>query len=60
MKGAANFEKKTFTEVTEARARVGQVTGGELSKVLEDPATFQRFQAGADEPGLGALAGCSR
>ena len=44
VKGAANFEQKTFTEVTEARARVGQVSQGDLSKALEDPQAFQRFQ----------------
>ena len=44
VKGAANFEQKTFTDVTEARARVAQVSGGDLSKALDDPQTFQRFQ----------------
>lgn len=45
VKGAAAFETKTFTEVTEARARVGQISGKELAGVLEDPKTFERFQA---------------
>ncbi len=44
VKGAANFEQKTFTDVTEARARVGQLSAGELSGALENPETFQRFQ----------------
>ena len=43
VKGAANFEQKTFTDVTEARARVGQVSQGERSKALENPEAFQRF-----------------
>ncbi|MDP1827688.1 MAG: LemA family protein [Archangium sp.] len=45
VKGAAAFETKTFTEVTEARAQVGQVSGKELAGVLEDPKAFERFQA---------------
>lgn len=45
VKGAAAFETKTFTEVTEARAQVGQVSGVELAGVLEDPKAFERFQA---------------
>lgn len=43
VKGVANFEKETYTAVSEARARAGQVTLG--PEVLEDPAAFQRFQA---------------
>jgi LemA protein len=45
VKGAAAFETKTFTEVTEARARVGQISGRDLANVLEDPKSFERFQA---------------
>ncbi len=52
VKGAANFEQKTFTDVTEARARVGQVSQGDLSKALENPEAFQRFQQA--QQGLGA------
>ena len=43
VKGVANFEKETYTAVSEARAKAGQVTLG--PEVLEDPAAFQRFQA---------------
>jgi LemA protein len=47
VKGAAAFEKDTFTAVTEARSRVGQVaTGGE--NVPNDPAAFERFQQAQD------------
>jgi LemA protein len=44
VKGAANFEKETLTAVTEARAKVGQVTQGALQNVINDPAAFQRFE----------------
>lgn len=45
VKGAAAFEQSTFTEVAEARAQVGQISGEGLARVLEDPQAFQRFQA---------------
>jgi LemA protein len=44
VKGAANFEKDTLTAVTEARARVGQVTSEAVSNIANDPAAFQRFE----------------
>ena len=44
VKGAANFEKSTMVEVTEARARVGQVTPAATADILKDPAAFQRYQ----------------
>jgi len=47
VKGAAAFEKDTFTAVTEARSRVGQVaTGGQA--VPTDPAAFAKFQQAQD------------
>jgi LemA protein len=42
VKGAANFEKDTLTAVTEARAKVGQVTPGAMQNIVNDPAAFQR------------------
>ncbi len=48
VKGAANFEKETFTAVTEARAKVGQVTSGAPQNIANDPAAFQRFQEAQD------------
>lgn len=46
VKGVANFEKETFTAVTEARAKVGQV---KLSaEQLSDPQAFQNFQRAQD------------
>jgi LemA protein len=44
VKGAANFEKSTMVEVTEARAKVGQVTPAAMADILKDPAAFQRYQ----------------
>jgi LemA protein len=43
VKGVANFEKETYTAVTEARAKVGQI---KLSaEVLNDPQAFRRLEA---------------
>jgi LemA protein len=44
VKGAANFEQNTLTAVTEARAKVGQVTSGAVQNIANDPAAFQRFE----------------
>jgi LemA protein len=50
VKGVANFEKETYTAVTEARAKVGQI---KLSAdQLSDPAAIQKFQQAQD--GLGS------
>lgn len=47
VKGAAAFEKTTFTAVTEARAKVGQVNlGGKAPVGPEAMAGFQRAQEG--------------
>jgi len=47
VKGAAAFEKDTFTAVTEARAKASQ-TMVDPSKVVNDPAAFERFQQSQD------------
>lgn len=44
VKGAANFEKGTIVEVTEARAKVGQVSPAALQNVTRDPEAFKRYQ----------------
>jgi LemA protein len=44
VKGAANFEQQTLTAVTEARAKVGQVTSGAVENIARDPQAFQRFE----------------
>jgi LemA protein len=45
VKGAAAFEKDTFTAVTEARAKVGQVN---LGNNIPDAQQLQKFQAAQD------------
>jgi LemA protein len=47
VKGAAAFEKDTFTAVTEARSRVGQAAGAGQN-VPSDPAAFAKFQQAQD------------
>ena len=44
VKGAANFEQSTFTAVTEARAKVGEVSPAAMTDITKDPAAFQRYQ----------------
>ena len=44
VKGAANFEKETFTQIAEARASVGKITPEAMGNILNDPAAFERFQ----------------
>lgn len=51
VKGAANFEKETFTSVTEARARVGQVAGGNLQNLPNNPEAFAKFQQAQEQLG---------
>ncbi|MBM4176121.1 MAG: LemA family protein [Ignavibacteria bacterium] len=46
VKGVANFEKETYTAVTEARAKVGQINL--TPEMLSDPNAFQRFQQAQD------------
>jgi len=46
VKGAAAFEKDTFTAVTEARAKVGQTKIDANS--ISDPAAFAKFQQAQD------------
>jgi len=53
VKGAANFEKSTYTAVTEARAKVGQMKIDE--SVVNNPEALAKFQQAQDELG-GAIA----
>ena len=52
VKGVAAFEKETYTAVTEARAKVGQIKI--TPEMLSNSENFKRFQAAQDELG-GAL-----
>jgi LemA protein len=47
VKGYATHEENVFTEVAEARGKVGQITV--TKEVLEDPQAFQKFQAAQDQ-----------
>jgi LemA protein len=49
VKGAAAFEKDTFTQVAQARAKVVQISGEGLDKLVSDPQAFQRFQQAQGE-----------
>lgn len=44
VKGAANFEQETLTQVVEARSKVSQINVQADKKAIDDPATFQKFQ----------------
>ena len=47
VKGVANFEQKTYTDVAEARARAGQIT---ISKeLLNNPESFAQFEKAQGE-----------
>ena len=48
VKGAAAFEKDTFTQVAEARAAVGQLSSGAAANFANDPSAFAKFQQAQD------------
>ncbi len=48
VKGAAGFEKETYVAVSEARARVGQISAAGIENLAKDPAAFQKFQQAQD------------
>lgn len=48
VKGAAAFEKDTFTAVTEARSKVGQITPGAAQNLANNPEAFAKFQQAQD------------
>jgi LemA protein len=50
VKGVADFEKETYTAVTEARAKVNQINMS--PEMLSDPNAFSQFQSAQD--GLGS------
>src|SRR4051794_22827310 len=48
VKGAANFEQATLTQVIEARSRVGQISPQATAEILNDPAKFAQYQQAQD------------
>jgi LemA protein len=51
VKGAANFEKSTYTAVTQARASVGQISPDVLKNATNDPNAMAQFQKAQDNLG---------
>lgn len=51
VKGAANFEQSTFTQISEARARAGSIQA--TPELLEDPAKFRQFEEAQRQLGAG-------
>jgi LemA protein len=49
VKGAASFEKETYSAVAQARSQVGQISAQGAEKLLSDPAAFQKFQQAQGE-----------
>src|SRR4051812_5187004 len=48
VKGAANFEQTTLTQVIEARSRATQLSPQASADILNDPAKFARYQQAQD------------
>jgi LemA protein len=48
VKGAAKFEQDTLTAVTEARAKVGQLSPQAAENITNNPAAFQQSEAAQD------------
>ncbi len=57
VKGEANFEQETLTKVIEARAKATAIQA--TPELVNDPAAFDKFQAGAGRAERRARAGCS-
>jgi LemA protein len=51
VKGAANFEKSTYTAVTQARAQVGQMSPSAVQNAPNDPKAFQQYAAAQNQLG---------
>jgi LemA protein len=49
VKGAAAFEKDTYSAVAQARAQVGHVSEQAVHHITDDPAAFERFQRAQDQ-----------
>lgn len=51
VKGAASFEKETFTAVTEARSRAAGVSGAAAAQAASDPEALKKFQEAQEQLG---------
>lgn len=51
VKGAANFEKSTYVAVTQARAKVGQISPDVLKNATGDQATLSQYQQAQENLG---------
>lgn len=51
VKGAASFERDTFSQVAQARAQAGQLTGQATPDIVDDPQALARFQQAQQQLG---------
>ena len=51
VKGAANFEKSTYIAVTEARAKVGQISPDVIKNATNNQAALSQYQSAQDNLG---------
>lgn len=52
VKGAANFEQSTYTQVAKARASVGQISAQTIAAAPNDPQAFAQYAQAQDQLGL--------
>jgi len=52
VKGAANFEQSTYTQVAKARASVGQIPAQTIANAPSDPQAFAQYAQAQDQLGL--------
>jgi LemA protein len=49
VKGAADFEQETLTQVVQARSRVGQISAQATQSMINDPQKLAQFEAAQDQ-----------
>lgn len=52
VRGAANFEQSTYTQVAKARASVGQIPAQTIANAPNDPQAFAQYARAQDQLGL--------
>jgi LemA protein len=52
VKGAANFEQSTYTQIAKARASVGQIPAQTIANAPGDPQAFAQYAQAQDQLGL--------